>query len=566
MAGIRSFSLAVFGLTIGVQLVLVLGLMINAVAPTIAVERDRKTLDALLASEITAAEIILGAVGSGLLRFANGVLPAIPLVFFLAIDPRLAFLALAGVASTALFLASLAVAVSAGGRTAARSTSGAAALAIAWLWLPILFLLILPRIWPASAGWTAPIAIPLLDSSPVGIMVGLGGLLPRGPLVGSIARMIAYQSAASAAFIAWAILRLRPASRAIHDAQGRNRSRSRFRRGWRERPPCSDDPLLWLELHPSRASLPLLALGFALNAVWLGLVGYVLSWFAIPAFAELIRDGYAAGNPSLPDIHPVARALVGKFSRVPSGTAPGQARLEFNIVLRQATAIIGFVYVLVVAGTAAESIVNERERDTWPGLLATPLSGREILRAKMIGAFLRARSLAYYLLALWTMGLVLGSIHPLGFLASLITLVVSTWFLAAMGMASSLWGRNRNEATGMALLPVMLTSLLGLLPFRRPGLAELLLAGVSIPYQFWAAPLSREDLATAARKGVPPMLASMGVHDPLGPWIVAGSWVAIMTACGIAALLLTRAASRDFDRAVGRPWRCPHPARPGASG
>ncbi len=76
--------------------------------------------------------------------------------------------------------------------------------------------------------------------------------------------------------------------------------------------------------------------GYVLNAIWMGLVAYVLSWFAIPAFAELVQNGYGAGTDSIPEIHPLARMVVLRISG--GGVGSGQAGLEFNIILRQATA------------------------------------------------------------------------------------------------------------------------------------------------------------------------------------------------------------------------------------
>ncbi len=46
---------------------------------------------------------------------------------------------------------------------------------------------------------------------------------------------------------------------------------------------------------------------------------------------------------------------------------------------------------IAATGMAAEGIISERARETWDGLIATPLDGRTILRAKMIGAAWRVR-------------------------------------------------------------------------------------------------------------------------------------------------------------------------------
>lgn len=51
--------------------------------------------------------------------------------------------------------------------------------------------------------------------------MNLVGAFPRGPLVGAVLRMIAFQLARATVLVLWAIARLRPASRAVYDVEGR---------------------------------------------------------------------------------------------------------------------------------------------------------------------------------------------------------------------------------------------------------------------------------------------------------------------------------------------------------
>ena len=240
---------------------------------------------------------------------------------------------------------------------------------------------------------------------------------------------------------------------------------------------------------------------------------------------------------------------------MPVGLAPGQARLEFNIVLRQMTGLLDVLYVLMVAGAAAESVAAERERETWLGLIATPLTGREILRAKMLGAIWKTRGLAFLMLALWMVGLLAGAVHPLGFLAALAGMAVSCWFLAALGVSVSLWSRDRGEATGRVLGPLMLFLGLSALPFLLPGTASVLMAAGTMPFQTWASLLSYEDVHAAIHSGVPPQFAAIGIRSGAGARIVLAAWLIGTTAQAVGASLLTRSAVRGFDAAVGRPMR-----------
>src|SRR5262249_30277950 len=115
------------------------------------------------------------------------------------------------------------------------------------------------------------------------------------------------------------------------------------------------------------------------------------------------------------------------------------------------------LWLLAVAGATAPSVTSERERDTWTSVVATPLSGFEILTAKWFGALWRLRWFLYLFGFLWTAGLAVGAIEPLGFLAGILALATLTWFAGALGLRNSI----RASSTGKAFL-MTLSTLLGL--------------------------------------------------------------------------------------------------------
>ena len=61
---------------------------------------------------------------------------------------------------------------------------------------------------------------------------------------------------------------------------------------------------------------------------------------------------------------------------------------------------VGF-WLLAVAGASASSVTIEREKDTWVSLTATPLTGWEILHAKVMGAIWNQRGFAAVLVFIW---------------------------------------------------------------------------------------------------------------------------------------------------------------------
>jgi ABC-type transport system involved in multi-copper enzyme maturation permease subunit len=559
VAGAASFALWVFAWTIGALTFLEIALVPACVAPGIASERDRKSLDSLLATRFSSSDIVLGTMGAGLLRRLNSWAALVPflmgVVFLGGVDPGLVLLAIAVIASTAMALASLAVAVSATARTASRAMTYSVGFSMMWMCMPHVIVILLPRMWPAAARWMVPLALRALDSSPLGLVLSLSGMIPRGPLVVSVFRMIALQMAALVGLVLWAIVRLRPASRAVFDAESRAASRRILRARWWPRPTCGDDPVFWHEIHPGRrSSRAALWVDRAVYALWIGLMAYGISCFALPALAELSRSGYGAvpGTPAVPELNPIARVLVARLTRLPADPAPGQARLELNDVLRMTTASLDVFYVLMVAGAAAESVAKERERETWLGLIATPLTGREILRAKLLGSIWNTRGLAVLMLVLWIIGLLAGAVHPLGFLAALTGMGVSCWFLAALGLSASLWSRDRAQTTGWVLGPLMLIVGSIALPFILPSTASVVLAGGSMPFLTWVSLLSYEDVHAAFHSGAIPRFAEIGIRGVAGARIILAAWLISTTAQALGAFILMRSAVRGFDAAVGR--------------
>jgi ABC-type transport system involved in multi-copper enzyme maturation permease subunit len=556
------FALTTFGLIVAAQAAFTLGVIPSEVAPGIARERDRKTLDALLATELSSAEIVLGAMAAGLVKYATNlgsVLPFFALLIVLGgVDPRLVLAAATGLASTAFALAALSVAVSVSARTARRAVSFTALLMMLWYFAPFFCILLLPRLWPAAGPWVSPIALPLLDSSPVAVVVSFVPLLGRSTPAQALVWMIGYQLIAGVALILWASYRLRPASRAVYDVEGKASFLRSLRTRRRSRPACGDDPVLWNEIYSTRGFTEAERIfSLAINGILIGLLLYVMSWFAFPAFAELAERGYGAsrGTPATLAMNPLARELVNRTGRIGISAEPGLARLEFNVVLGQITAVLELFYVLLLASAAAESIASEKERDTWLGLLATPLTGREILRAKILGPFRRVAALTVLIVGLWTVGLLAGSVHPLGYLAALVELAVSAWFFVALGVRASLWGRDRSQATERTIGPVLLLIISGLLPFLVPSAVSSVLWGVgSMPFLTWLSLVSYEDVLAATRIGAY-SLDRQGLGSGEGPVKVVATCVLGLSAHAFAAFYLTRAALRGFDAAVGRPIR-----------
>ena len=62
----------------------------------------------------------------------------------------------------------------------------------------------------------------------------------------------------------------------------------------------------------------------------------------------------------------------------------------------------------------------------------------------------------FLLVVLWSVGLLAGALHPLGFVAALVLLGVSVGFMAALGTYVSLVSRDTPQASNRTLVPVLL--------------------------------------------------------------------------------------------------------------
>jgi hypothetical protein len=292
--------------------------------------------------------------------------------------------------------------------------------------------------------------------------------------------------------------------------------------------------VLWKEIHTARPG------GFA------DLVG---SFAFLMIFASIGYGAYSFGRPAALEWWAPSLGL--------GPTASEVSRLKFNNYLRGITALAELVALIVVAGAAAEGVAAERTRGTWDSLLATPLDGREILRAKMIGAVWKARWGGLLLAVLWSAGLLAGSLHPLGVAAALAVLGISTWFMAALGTYASLVSRDVAQAMTRATTTVVLltaTFLACLTPTRR---TSVVMGASSLPFVNWLCLVSYRDVREAVGQGTFDYLTMMGIFTDEGPVRVVATCLIGTAGYAVAAAWLTLAAFRQFDRLAGRPERAP---------
>lgn len=519
----------------GAQVLLVLVIVPVTAGRVIAEERDRRTLANLLTTRLSSGEIIVGKLAASLIDSFACMLGGVPLAVGLArlggIDWRLIALAYLGTGSTALVLAALAVLVSSLARSVREATLRLTLVAVCWWAAPLPVSFLLPKLLPGWAPYVAPINRWLLWSSPMAIVADLAGIIGGGGLLLTLGWMIGLQLAATLVFVLAAVACLRPASRRRDGGEGpltRRWATLRIR-VW-GRPAVGDDPMVWKERRTSRGSLWADLLGLLAGALILGGLGFGASLVVPPAVAEVRTYGYGSLDHD-------------------------SARIQLNLVIRVVTGLLWFCLALVGPGFAAEGIAQERARETWLGVIATPLTGREILRAKAFGAAWRLRPLLALIGLVWVVGLAAGAVHPLGVAAALLALGVSTWALLALGTLASLVSKDQEGANNRTLLPVVVLVFAPLAALASPGLATVLLGASSPPFLGWLALFSYHDLRGAIGLGLWSSTAMMGMETGEGPARVLAGYLIGVSGYAALGVVCRRRAEARFDEAVGRPVR-----------
>ncbi len=232
------------------------------------------------------------------------------------------------------------------------------------------------------------------------------------------------------------------------------------------------------------------------------------------------------------------------------------ARTEFNLYLRFITTPLVFLITLVASGMAAESMVRERARETWDSLIATPLTARDILRSNMLASLWRMRVILATLLTLWTIGLATGSLHPVGYLLSLIVTAAWTWLMLVYGTSTTIVTKDKAEPNVRFMGLFFLTSGSLALPYLLPRMmGSVLLGASSPPFVAWLSLVSYRDVRNALHYSVYPALQWMHIDTGESPFSVGATCLIGIAIPTLSGLYLWRTALADFDRLIGRPCK-----------
>jgi ABC-type transport system involved in multi-copper enzyme maturation permease subunit len=429
LAGLNfQFFLAVMGL----QLLAAFLLTPAYAGGAITREKERQTLEHLLATDLSNREIVLSLLVSRLANLALvfltslGVLAPLPLLG--GIDPNLLFAGYAALGLTVLSLASLAMLSAVGAPRFREALTHTYLVAFGYLALSTLARLLLsgPR-WtvpPAVTGTWLQIAVQWLSAGNLAtaardLHTGVSAGTPLNELLpGALGNYAWFHLLAAAGCTGLAVFRLRTAS-AEETPRPPPTAPKQFR-GW-FRPRIGSWPMLWKEIYAElgkrRSRLGRLGLGLLVTASFL--------WAAY----FLPRNG----------------------SRWAHG---GLERAIYDWAERAGTTV-ACLMLLQVSVRAAGSISGERDRQTLDALQTSPLDSTSILAAKWLGGILSVRGAWCWLGSIWLTAYLLGGLDVATIPWLLLAWLAFAGFQAILGLGFSLVSRSTLRATLWTLLTTL---------------------------------------------------------------------------------------------------------------
>ncbi|HYT94581.1 MAG TPA: ABC transporter permease subunit, partial [Gemmataceae bacterium] len=444
-----------FNMFISTQLLAVVVLTPAYVAGSIAEEKDRKTLEFLLATDLRNREIVLSKLVARMANIILFILTGLPLMsmiqFLGGVDPMLVQAGFAATALTMIGLAGVSILASTWCRRPRAAIATAYLLLVMYLGLssllylaqaasaqarsrpvmvlqappgggpPVARLQSVERVEPKdgftwglanhlangfNAGNLFPYLWELRDAvtkdRPEGQGVGTKDILET-KLPGMVGSYAIFHVLLAILCTAWAVFRLRAV--ALRQMQGKGPEGSAVRR-LRPRPPVGNHPMWWKEVF---------AEGWRFGgARWVVVVVVLVSAFV-----------------------PTALVLLFHHLNYPYADRPSGDRFLIQLngwAVRAPGTLVGCLMLLAVAVRASTSFSGERDRQTLDSLLTTPMDSTPMLVGKWLGSILSVRLGMLWLVLLWGIGIATGALSPVA-----LPLVAAAWlvfaaFAATLGM------------------------------------------------------------------------------------------------------------------------------------
>ena len=433
------FAEAFFSAFMIVQVVMVLLLTPAYVAGAIAEEKDRKTLEFMLATDLNNREIILSKLLSRLANMTLLLLTGLPILSLLqfvgGVDTVLMLSGFAGTALTILGIGSLSILLStlfqkprdAIGATylfiitycALGTTAKSSAMAPPLTWMR-------DPLWEAGPS-LADVSNVLNSGNPIAAVIEVVNAINSATLGRDLPDILTryawFHGILAAVCIVWSIVRLRAI--ALKQTVGGTTKKLSW---WQtHRPPIGDLPMMWKEFNiEGRMKLNWLAWGVVIVLVVLtvGTGLLIVGVYLWDVFTNGMRDwrGFHEG---------------------------------MNVWFRIAGTGVACLMILIVAVRASTSITNERERDTFDALITTPMSGNAILGAKLLGTVTSLRMGWLWFGVMLAIGMFTGGIHLLA-----VPILINAWYIYATFFTMvGMWYSMACESSMRATVYTVITTL-----------------------------------------------------------------------------------------------------------
>jgi hypothetical protein len=429
---------------------------------------------------------------------------------------------------------------------------------IAWFVIPVFVGLtpILTLIGLRPPGFVLTLNAWVLSSNPITLLpLFIRGGVSLGALYFTIGWMSGLQVAAGVVLVLAAIARLRSAYRVSVGGDGRGLAGRFTLPVWRfrPRPPVGDDPIFWRERYTTRGNLVGQLAGMCIGGAVVASLAYFTFFYARRAFVELWHNGYSAGATAA--VQPELNIFKRLFYDEPGVNAPlDSARIDFNLFLRYLTVAFMFILAIGTAGLTVQAIQSERAKETWSSLIATPLSARDILRSKLRASVWRLRGMGTIVFVMWTLGLLSGAIHPLGYLATVLIMASWTWFFLVSGMLAALKAKDLRVSANVTMTTFFLPLISTALPFLLPARISSVIWGAgSTPFLASLSLASYRELRGALEGPVYQPLQWFKINTGDGPLLVALACLIGIVVPALWGRWIWLYSIANFDRLVGRP-------------
>ncbi len=419
----------------------------NVLGESIAKEREKGTLDAILMTNLSTLEILIAKLVGSLIAASQSLWMMAPwIAIALALKPlpvAATTLILAVSSSTLVVAGAIALLCSAKAEIVRKAQSWSALAIMGWIFSPFPFFMIRQSgvmNWNRLIEWFERIGEFVTRSSPFSLLFDLPSLITSRSLDALTSRFFLTLGLQAALFLV--VLKL--TIDALQPLRSRTAVDRRVDPAPEKRPEVGDDPIFWRErTMPARKSglraygiliKQAIALAALIATTLLHLIKYLFKLsFIIIVFIFMgglvflfFRTAYSAGMEF--------------WSNGFASTGPFQARQIFNFVARYVVCIFGFA----ILGTVIRPgmiVREEKNKQTWIPFLSTPLTGEEIISSKIKAVNPFLHGIVIVLSIAVVTATICGSVDPIAAL----WVIFDLWMAARAGVRIGIWQAIKSE-------------------------------------------------------------------------------------------------------------------------